>query len=398
MSELHVETLHEAAEVLHSLLEVGANLSGEADRRKVLDLILREARRLARAEAGSLYVLKNQRLRFVAAQNDKVPLNQITQALLDKEMPVSGESLAGHVAATGRLMCIADTDTMTAEVPFRINRDFDAITGYHAHSILAVPLKDPDGECVGVLELFNRLGPKGEVGPFPRAESSGILSLASMAALAIHNMLLQERLKQAHLDTIIRLSVAVEFRDNATADHIRRISSTSGAITRHMGLNRHTIELVECASPMHDIGKIGIPDAILRKPEPLTEDERQIVQRHPVIGAEILGEPTNELMAAARDIALSHHERWDGTGYPNRLAGGQIPLLGRIVALADVFDALLCRRVYKEPYPLDMVLDTISRERGAHFDPQVADGFFAAMGDVCRLYDLKPVPAVVSPN
>jgi HD-GYP domain-containing protein (c-di-GMP phosphodiesterase class II) len=385
--ERHIAMSRETEEeVLQSLLEVGTHLANQADRRKVLDLILKEARRLARAEAGSLYVLRSGRLRFVAAQNDRVPLAQMTQVFLDKEMAASSDSLAGYVASTGRLLAIADAYALPPGTPFRINRDFDAASGYRTQSILAIPLRGPDGEIVGLLELFNRLGPGGRVEPFPDGESGPVQSLAAMASLAIHNMLLQERLKQAHLDTILRLSVAVEFRDSCTADHIRRIARTSGVVARALGLPERQVDLLECASPMHDIGKIGIPDAILLKPGPLTEEQRRVIQRHPQIGADILGEPTSELMAFAREIALSHHEQWGGKGYPLALAGEAIPLSGRIVGIVDVFDALVSRRVYKDPLPLETVLGIIRADSGRHFEPRIVDAFFAALDGVREVY------------
>ncbi|MBM4019952.1 MAG: HD domain-containing protein [Planctomycetes bacterium] len=377
-----------AEDALRSLLEVGAHLAGQADRRKVLDLILKEARRLARAEAGSLYVLREGRLRFVAAQNDRVPVGRLMQVFLDREMPASADSLAGYVASAGRTLNIPDAYALPPETPFRLNRDFDAATGYRTQSILALPLSGPDGETVGVLELFNRLGAGGRAEAFPEAESGAIQSLAAMASLAVHNMLLQERLKQAQLDTILRLSVAVEFRDSCTADHIRRMARTTRLIAHALGLPEQQVDLLECASPMHDIGKIGVPDAILLKPDPLTEAERDVIRRHPQMGADILGDPTNDLLAAAREIALAHHERWNGQGYPFGLAGERVPLSGRIVGLADVFDALISKRVYKDAYPLGRVLEIIRSERGGHFDPRVADAFLASMDAVRQVYHI----------
>jgi HD-GYP domain-containing protein (c-di-GMP phosphodiesterase class II) len=368
------------------------HLSAQADRRKVLDIILREARRMARAEAGSLYVLKDGRLRFVAAQNDKVPVAQVVQVFIDREMPASPDSLAGYVASSGRELNIPDTAALPADSPFRFNPEFDAATGYHCKSVLALPLSGPEGERVGVLQLFNRIDAGGQVTAFPSADSAPIRSLASMAALAIHNTLLQEQLKQAHLDTIIRLSVAVEFRDNVTAYHIRRMSTTSALIAEAMGRPPREVELIRCASPMHDIGKIGIPDAILCKPGPLTDDERRIINQHPEIGAAILGPPTNELMAMAREIALAHHEKWDGSGYPLHLAGERIPLSGRIVGLADVFDALVSKRPYKERMPLAVVLGMVRDFSGKHFDPAVVAAFFACLDAVRRTYAATDTP------
>ncbi len=375
--------------VLRSLLEVGESMSALTDRQQVLELVLREARRLAIAEAGTLYVLRENRLKFVAVQNDRLDISQVSRGLLGHELPVSGESLAGFVAMTGLAMNIEDTYSLPAGTSFRIDREFDAALRYSTRSVLAMPLICPGGPCVGVLEFINHIDSAGNVGPFPAEGIAGLESLAAMAAVTVYNHLLQDQLRQAHLDTIMRLAVAAEFRDDDTGEHVRRISRSSAMIARRMGLGESQVELLQWASPMHDIGKIGIPDSILLKPGRLTDDERLVVQRHPQIGADILSDPQNELIAVAREVALSHHERWDGQGYPDRLAGTAIPLSGRIVCLADVLDALISKRCYKAAYPLDKVMGIIRDGRGSQFDPDVVDAFTDISPDVVEPY-LRP--------
>jgi putative two-component system response regulator len=139
---------------------------------------------------------------------------------------------------------------------------------------------------------------------------------------------------------------------------------------------------------MHDVGKIGIPDHILLKPGPLNEEERQVIRRHPQIGADIIGKHDNELLSSARTIALTHHERWDGSGYPQGLQAEQIPLYGRIVAIADVFDALMSKRPYKPAFSAAQALATMAEERGKHFDPKLLDCFFEQQFEVLRIMDL----------
>ena len=397
MYDYHVQVLHDAADVLKGLLEIGVNLSVLPDRQKMLEMILREARKLARAEAGSLYILREGRLRFATTQNDRLPEGKTCDVFLDKEIPVTTDSLAGYVASTVQVVNIPDADAPPPDRPFRVNRDFDDSSGYHTKSILAIPLRRPDGSCVGVLELLNRLDEEGGIVAFPNPESGGIQSLASMAAVTIYNALLQEELKAAHLDTIIRLSVVVEHRDNVTAQHVRRISQTAKLLAETLGLDQRQVELIECAAPMHDVGKVGIPDAILHKPGPLTLEERQIVEQHTLIGADILGQPNNDLIATAHDVAISHHERWDGLGYPYGLAGAEIPLPGRIVGLADVLDALLSHRCYKEAYSEEAVLDILRAQSGSQFDPAVADAFFQAADGILGPYRSEaPVAQSVS--
>jgi len=380
------ETDSKEPEVLRALLQVGVNLSAIEDRQQMLSMILQEVRRLARAEAGSLYILHKGKLRLAVAQNDRIVSKQIESLLLNREFPLTNDSLVGFVACTGEVMNIANSYVLPPGAPFRIDREVDATTGYRAKSILAIPLQCPDGKCIGVLELFNRLNEQGKAEPFPEAQCHGVLSLASMAAVTIHNAVLQEELRKAHLDAIIRLSVAAELRNDETGAHLRRISHTAGLIAQAMGLSEKEIELVRSASPMHDVGKIGIPDSVLCKPGSLSASERKTVQGHCLMGAEILGDPLNELVAAARVVAVTHHERWDGQGYPNGLAGEEIPLYGRIVGLADVFDALVSKRCYKEARPLEEALDVIRSEKGKHFDPKVVDAFFQVLDEVAEFY------------
>jgi hypothetical protein len=374
------------SEILHSLLQVAVNLSAISDFRKMLDMILQEVRGLGKAEAGSLYILKRNRLRRIAAQNDRLAVPQIILHVLNKELAVSGDSLPGYVAMTGQMLNIPNSYMLPSGVPFRVNRDAEAETGYRAKSILVIPLKCSKGECIGVLELLNRLNAQGRIVPFPETACTGVLSLSAMAAVTIYNALLQEELRRAHLETIVRLSVAAEFRDDETADHIRRISHTSGVVARAAGLDDKQVELIRYASPMHDVGKIGIPDAILRKPGRLTVEERKIVQEHSAIGPEILGDPLNELATVAREVALTHHERWDGKGYPNGLVGEEIPISGRVVAIADVFDALVSKRCYKDPHPLDEAMAIIKGEDGKAFDPMVVKAFFSAIDEILCFY------------
>jgi len=391
---VQVDRAQYEAGLLQSLLQVGVNLSALADRRRMLDMILREARKLARAEAGSLYVLQDDLLEFVVAQNDRMSPSQVTDNFLGRKIPVSQNSLAGFVASTGRTMNIPDAYDLPDDVPFSINKDFDEASGYRTKSLLAIPLTCPDGRCVGVLQLINCLDCDGTVVSFPAAESSGILSLGSMAAITIHNALLQEQLKQAHLDTIIRLAVVAELRDDNTAEHLRRISHSSTLIARAMGLDADQVELIQYASLMHDIGKIAVPDAILLKPASLTVDERRVMEKHTVIGAEILGEPQSDVIATARDVCLTHHERWDGLGYPHQLTGTDIPLCGRIVALADVFDALICERPYKQALPIEKAPLVVRRKTGMHFDPEVAGAFFKVLDEIQEFYrGAHPGPA-----
>ena len=187
---------------------------------------------------------------------------------------------------------------------------------------------------------------------------------------------------------IRRLGRAAEFKDNETGNHVVRISHIARLVAQQAGLGPEAVQLLFQVAALHDVGKIGVPDQILLKPGPLTDEERQIMRRHPQIGADIIGKHDNELLAAARTVALTHHERWDGTGYPQGLQGEQIPLFGRIVALADVFDALMTRRPYKPALSAQQALAVMAEERGRHFDPTLLDCFMAQQFEILRIMSL----------
>jgi len=185
----------------------------------------------------------------------------------------------------------------------------------------------------------------------------------------------RQGLKNAYLETIFRLSIAAEYKDSDTADHIQRMSRYSGILARALGKDEHYTEHIVCASPMHDIGKIGIPDHILRKPGKLTPEEWETMKQHTVIGARILEGSSSEVLTMSREIAVSHHEKWDGSGYPYGLNAEAIPLSGRIVALADAFDALVNVRCYKPAFPIQDSVSWIRDMSGKNFDPMVVTCF-----------------------
>jgi putative two-component system response regulator len=194
-----------------------------------------------------------------------------------------------------------------------------------------------------------------------------------------------QKLLSAYLDTLYRLALAAEYRDQEFGGHILRISSYSALIAEKLGWAAEEVHKLRLASPMHDVGKIGIPDNILLKPGILTSGEFELMKTHTTIGAAILEGAESEIMRIGREIALTHHERWDGTGYPEGLQGESIPLRGRIVGLADVWDAYTSKRHYKSGSSTEKALELIRRERGRHFDPDMVDIFVANIDEVVRI-------------
>jgi putative two-component system response regulator len=193
------------------------------------------------------------------------------------------------------------------------------------------------------------------------------------------------RLRAASLEMVYRLSRAAEFRDVNTGVHLKRMSQYSAAVARRLGLSERTIDAIVYAAPMHDVGKIGIPDSILLKPARLDRSEMKVMRMHTTIGMQILQGSTEGFMKLGEVIALTHHERWNGKGYPLGLSRTQVPLVGYITAIADVFDALTSTRPYKEAYSVDKSLSIIRAGREKRFHPDVADAFFDIIDEILAI-------------
>jgi putative two-component system response regulator len=211
---------------------------------------------------------------------------------------------------------------------------------------------------------------------------------------ALEHLVLErtKALNQSRLEIIRRLGLAAEYKDNETGMHVIRMSYYCKVMAAAIGMSDEEAELILNASPMHDIGKIGIPDNILSKPGKLDAQERAIMEQHTQIGARIIGEHNTPLLDMARTVALTHHEKWDGTGYPRGIKGENIPLVGRIVAVADVFDALVSKRPYKKAWPAERAVAVIKEESGKHFDPEVVKVFLANLDEIIKLFQLNADP------
>jgi putative two-component system response regulator len=245
--------------------------------------------------------------------------------------------------------------------------------------------------------------------PFNRRELLARVNnilLAHLARRALLNQngvleqMVQQRtreLSQSRLDIVHSLGRAAEFRDNETGQHVMRMSHASALLARRVGWDRPRCELMLHASPMHDVGKIGIPDRILLKPGPLTPEERQVMQTHTSVGAAILAGGGSELMVMARDIAIAHHEKWDGSGYPHRLAGEAIPEAARIVAISDVFDALTSERPYKAAWSVEDAVAFMRSQSGSHFEPRLLDHFVALVPEIQGIRERFAEPPATEP-
>ena len=376
---------------LTRLIEIGIALSSVRELKELLKLITKEARELTHSDGGSLYIVEGDRLRFVVSQSASLDKGEgttiIRAAFKEFTIPISKDSIAGYAALTQEVEVIDDAYAIPEDKPYRHSKIFDEQNDYVTRSILTVPMLDGGGEVIGVLQLINHLNENNQPAPFPEESLPLVQAMASQAAVAIRNTQLTDELKELHYDTVIRLSTAAEFRDNETANHVQRVSHYSEIIARNLGLGPRHRELIKVTSPMHDIGKIGIPDKILLKPGRFTPEERKEMEKHAELGAAIMAGSSSALLQMCEVVAISHHEKWDGSGYPHGLKGEDIPIEGRIVAVADVFDAIASKRVYKDATPFEKVLPIIKESSGTHFDPECVDAFFRSISEIRKIHE-----------
>jgi hypothetical protein len=294
-------------------------------------------------------------------------------------------SLRGHVLSTAMPVSVANVCELPPQAPFATSVALACAAPGVPLSLLAVPVLDDRGIAIGVLEMLDFRDEQGERASLPPRMVPLAVSLAAQVGSLLTQARLLSQLRDAQFDTVFRLSVAAEYRDIETAAHIHRMSRYCELIARNMGLSAHEVDLMRMASPMHDVGKLGIPDAILMKDGALTDAEWAIMRTHPRIGSEILSDPANELMEVSQQVAATHHERIDGSGYPYGLQGGEIPLLGRIVALGDAFDAITSPRRYKPAKPLDAGLELVVADAGRHFDPACVEALQSGYDEACEV-------------
>ena len=224
-----------------------------------------------------------------------------------------------------------------------------------------------------------------------QVENDLVSIFSTNVSSAFENISLTTEIKETQREIIYTLSEVVEGRSKETANHIKRVSAVSVMLAKKLKLSDHEIEILQLAAPMHDIGKIGTPDSIRKNPGKLTPDEYEIMKQHASLGFAIFNSSKREMMMAAARVANLHHEKWNGTGYPNGLKGEEIHIFGRIVALADVVDALTHARCYKEAWSMDKVLEVIKLERGQAFDPQLVDVFLDSLDEYQEILASYPI-------
>lgn len=290
------------------------------------------------------------------------------------------KGIAGYVAGHGDPLIIND-----AYSDSRFDKNVDKKTGYHTRNILALPIRGSSGEIIGVYQAINKMTPAGK---FSETDKEHLLLAATYTGSQLEAVSLQEEIENTQKEIIFTLAETGEKRSKETGNHVKRVAEYSYVLALEYGFSHEEADLLKNASPLHDIGKIAIPDAILLKPGLLTDEERHVMKTHTALGYDMLCHSDRNLLKAAAIVADQHHEKWDGTGYPKGLGGEDIHIYGRITAVADVFDALGCDRVYKDAWPMDRIETLFHEERGFHFDPDLVDVFFKVKDHLLQIRDL----------
>lgn len=400
-------------EKLEALTRLGIDLGHVQDLDLLLERVLTEARRFVNADAGSIYIRDGERLHFTYTQNDTLqrrlpPGEKLIYSTFT--IPMNTTSIAGYVAVTGEPLNIPDVYQIDPTAPYGFSNKFDRASDYRTGSMLTLPLKNLNGETMGVLQVINAMDDDNQVTAFSGRDERMMMLLGTIASVALE----RARMTRAILLRMIRMA---EMRDpKETGAHVNRVGGYAVEIYERWafqhGIDTHTVDqnrdVLRMAAMLHDVGKVGISDLILKKPERFNNDEYEIMKQHTLLGARLFQNRQSDFDEAAAKVAMNHHERWDGGGYPGHVdpetggpisgytlpdgrprgkKGEEIPLFGRIVALADVYDALSSARVYKEAWDEDRVLSTIQEEAGAHFDPELVTIFFSCLDNLRAIQD-----------
>ncbi|MDA8424440.1 MAG: HD domain-containing protein [Nitrospiraceae bacterium] len=401
---------------LTTIMRLGVELTEIKDVDVLLERILREARKLVNADAGSIYIKEGDKLKFSYTQNETqqkklAPGKKLIYSTFF--VPINNQSISGYAANTGETMNIPDVYKLSSGRPFSFNKSYDDLSGYRTQSMLTFPLKTNRGDTIGVLQLINAKNTMDKVVPFSKKDEPLVLHFANMAAVAIE----RAQMTRAMILRTIRMA---ELRDpKETGAHVNRVAAYAVVIyeawASQRNLSHEVIEknrdILRMAAMLHDVGKVAISDAILKKPGRLDDAEREVMKQHTIMGARLFSDKYSEFDEAAAIVALNHHEKWDGTGYPGHVnpldgkalpgyensdgtarakKGDEIPVFGRLVALADVYDALGSRRAYKKRWEESQVLDELKACSGTHFDPEMVETLLSCLDTVRSISERYP--------
>ncbi|WP_455756615.1 HD-GYP domain-containing protein [Sulfurimonas sp.] len=354
-----------ANDQINVLLDFGILISKEKDLDNLLVIMADYAKTLLEADRCSI---------FLADHESNELYSTIAHGEDEIRFPMD-KGIAGYAVKSKEIEIVVD-----AYDDFRFNKKVDEETGYVTSSIVTVPLINCNDEVIGVFQALNKTD-----GSFTASDAQTLLLISNYAASAIENAYLYNGMKESQEKLILKISTAAEFKDNETSEHTKRVGLYAKLIAQHYGMSEEDVELTHITSPMHDAGKIGIADNILLKPGKLTDDEFETMKKHTLFGYDLLHDE-NEMLATAGIIAKQHHEKYDGSGYPEGLKADEINIFARITAVADVFDALTSERPYKKAWSFEDAMEYLKEQSAKHFDPKFIEIFVREEKSVREIY------------
>ena len=373
MTELDERQVVESQRILELLFAYMPKIAAERKMDGLLILMADLGRSIVAADRCSLWLVDNDRGEL---------WTKVAHGVSELRIPHDA-GFVGYSVKTGEPLLIKD-----AYQDPRFDRRSDEKTHYRTTSVMTVPLMNSAGNVMGVFQAINKQGTneQGEAAVFSIQDLERLSLTAVYSAKTVESAMLNMELEATQREIIHILGEVSEYRSQETGDHIQRVAEISYMLAKFLGLPEVEVERIRLAAPMHDLGKVGIPDAILNKPGRFTDDEYAIMKTHSEIGYNMLHNSKRQLLRLAAEISRSHHERWDGRGYPRGIAGEEIPLAGRICSVADVLDALSSPRCYKQPWPEEKVKEEFLKQRGAQFQPELVDVLMEHWDEIYSLY------------
>ncbi|WP_231506204.1 HD domain-containing phosphohydrolase [Paenibacillus sp. UNC451MF] len=361
------------------LLRIIFDYASKITNERRLDYLL-----LLMADMGREMILADRCTVWLLDKQKNELYSKVAHGVPPLRMPASA-GLVGHSIAAGSPIFINDAyeNVEYKEVLLSGAIAMDKQTGYRTKSLMVIPFHNNEGEIMGAFQAVNKLTADEA---FSEKDVEYLSLAASYAGKSLESALLSHEIEETQKEIIYMMGEIGESRSKETGNHVKRVAEYSYIIALGLGMSQEEAELLKIASPMHDIGKVAIPDELLKKPGKLTVEEFNVMKTHAEIGYGLLKNSSRRILRTAAIVAHQHHEKWNGTGYPLGLKGEEIHIYGRITAIADVFDALGTQRVYKEAWELDRILTLFHEERGQHFDPRVVDTF---MEHLPRLLEVR---------
>jgi len=341
-----------------------AEVSSLKDYDEILEVLAHMGKALTNADRCTVWVVSD---------DDTEIWTKVAQGIDTLRIPKTS-GIVGACIGSGQRLIIDDVYEDT-----RFNKAIDKESGYKTKSMMVIPMYDYDDNIIGAFQVINHQGAKTV---FDAKDMQYLTLASSYAAETLNSAKLSIEIEETQKEIVLTMGSISESRSKETGNHVKRVAEYSKLLALAYGLSEDDAELLKQASPMHDIGKIAIPDSILNKPGRFDENERFIMDTHAELGYLMIKNSQRPLLKAASIVAREHHERWDGTGYPRKLAGEDIHIYGRITAIADVFDALGSDRVYKKAWDDDKIFQLLRDERAKHFDPKLIDLFFEKLDSI----------------